>query len=193
MKVSRVLRAANFPEPGWIWELMWYLGLRVQDLWEILVAYLQQQKRPFFHPGYLYSGRHLQGPGSEQRMLVAAKLVFVAVYQSRCFVLPVSCWDWTKRRKSHAWGNHHLLLVISEWSIAAGLSIVVNNSFARAVFTNVKILYLWESAWYRKSFFLEHIFKVRSFYFIYFIFLLSVNGLFGFSSLFMMTIILFEF
>ena len=113
------------------------------------------------------------------------------LYQSRRFVAAcLSCWDWTKKRKSYAWGNHHLLLVICEWSITAGLSIVVNISFVKALFSNLQILYFWEPAWDRKRLFLEHIFKVMSFYFIYRVFLFSVDCLFIFSSLFMMMVII---
>lgn len=116
---------------------------------------------------------------------------FVALYQWWCFdAACISCWDWTKRRKPCAWGNHHLLLVVCEWSITAGLRCVVNIPFVKAVFSHVQILKTSENQHDTEKYFLEHIFKVRSFYFIYFIFLCSVNGLFSFSSAFIMVIIL---
>lgn len=96
--------------------------------------------------------------------------------------LPVFHAEIAQKGETPAGGNHPSLLIAVEQSIAAGLVIVMNISLEAAVFTQVQTLCLLESAWDRRGMFVEHIFKARSFYFIYSIILFSVSVAWFFCS-----------
>lgn len=192
------LRAHNPYKPQWIWwhfcfrEIFYIVNTQVFP-WVTILEFLGNSrglalvagKVLSLHGGKWCSTRESRFQDSFEgcRWQQSIPLpFFVTFYQLRCFLAAcLSCWDWTKRRKPRAWGNHHLLLIVCEWSDNSRLKYCGKQPFCESSLqpcTNTK--YFWESAWNRKRFFLEHIFKVSSFYSIYFIFLFSVNGLFSF-------------
>lgn len=86
------------------------------------------------------------------------------LYQSRRFATAcLSCWDWTKRRKSCAWGNHHLLLVV--WVIDnSRLKYCGKHLFCESTFQQLtNTLLLRTSMRQKKTFFRAHILKWRLF------------------------------